>query len=89
MKYVYLIVFFLLSCLSITGCSDDNDDDHSPTGPSSSTAPPGHTVNRDGVFHGGGPIPGSCTGCHGIDLRGGSVGVSCYQCHGNEWDDDD
>lgn len=84
MKYAYVIAVVLLSFFGIVACSDDD----SPTAPTGNTPPAGHTVNRDGVFHGGGPIPSSCTSCHGSDLRGGNVGVSCYQCHGNEWDDD-
>jgi hypothetical protein len=51
-------------------------------------APPGHTVNQDGVAH----APGlndpteNCTACHGADLRGGDAGQpSCYSCHGQEW----
>ena len=51
-------------------------------------APPGHTVNQDGVAH----APGlsdpteNCTACHGADLRGGDDGQpSCYSCHGQKW----
>jgi hypothetical protein len=51
-------------------------------------APPGHTVNQDGVAH----APGlndptqNCTACHGDDLMGGTEGQpSCYSCHGKKW----
>lgn len=51
-------------------------------------APPGHTVNEDGIGH----YPGltdpeqNCTTCHGADLRGGTGGQpSCYSCHGKTW----
>lgn len=51
-------------------------------------APPGHTVNQDGVAH----MPGlndpvqNCTACHGDDLMGGDDGQpSCFSCHGQKW----
>jgi cytochrome c553 len=73
---ILLAALTLAAALAAGGC----------TTPTTNTAPAGHTVNKNGVYHRPGltdPLT-NCVTCHGADLRGGS-GPSCYSCHGQKW----
>lgn len=80
MRPAFAALLLTCACLGLGACEDD------PTLPED--APPGHTINEDGVAH----RPGlsdpetNCVACHGADLGGGASGEpSCFSCHGRKW----
>jgi mono/diheme cytochrome c family protein len=73
---IMLVTAALVATMAAAGCNT----------PTTNTAPAGHTVNKNGVYHRPGltdPLT-NCVLCHGSDLKGGS-GPSCFKCHGQKW----